>query len=238
MKHRLEQETVRPRVTAGERTRRAILSMAVDIASAEGLEGLSIGNLAGKLGMSKSGLFAHFGSKEELQLATVDAAREIFVREIVQDAFQEPVGVQRLVKMMDRWISYVERKIFRGGCFFAAVSAEFDGRPGRVRDLIVELTKAWLDAMEEQIVVAQTMGQFRSEINAKQLAFELHALVQEANWANQLLQDPGAFERARQGIYARITASITRKAFAKLRSLIAGGKKTNIAKKVIKRKRK
>src|ERR1043166_4628074 len=124
------------RKAQGERTRRAILETAVHIASAEGLEGLTIGRLATELSMSKSGLFAHFGSKEELQLATVEAARDIFVREVIRPAFEAPKGVARLWGLCDVWLEYVRREVFRGGCFFAAAAAEFDGRPGAVRDRI------------------------------------------------------------------------------------------------------
>src|SRR5215470_11915451 len=126
------------------RTRSDILKVAVDIASAEGLEGLSIGRLASELSMSKTGIFAHFGSKEQLQLATVDTAKQVFVEQVVQSALQKPRGVPRLMTMLENWLGYVERIVFRGGCFFAAASAEFDSRPGLVRDQIAELTRSWL----------------------------------------------------------------------------------------------
>src|SRR5918912_951571 len=123
-------EGVRPAAKArkahGERTRRGILEAAVDIASAEGLEGLTIGRLASEMEMSKSGLFAHFGSKEDLQLATVDAAREIFIREVIRPAFDTGQGLARLWKLCDIWLMYVRGGVFRGGCFFAAAAAEFD----------------------------------------------------------------------------------------------------------------
>ena len=108
-------------------TRRGILNIAVDIASAEGLEGLSIGRLANELNMSKTGIFAHFGSKEQLQLATVDAAKQIFLEQVAQPSLCSSRGLPRLRAMLDNWLGYVERIVFRGGCFFAAVSAEFDG---------------------------------------------------------------------------------------------------------------
>ena len=121
------------RKAQGERTRKAILEMAVNIASAEGLEGLTIGRLALELSMSKSGLFAHFGSKEDLQVATVEAARAIFINEVIKPAFEAAQGLNRLWKLCDIWLSYVQAGVFRGGCFFAAAAAEFDGRPGPVR---------------------------------------------------------------------------------------------------------
>ena len=113
-------------------TRREILQFAVDIASAEGLEGLSIGRLATELKMSKTGIFAHFGSKEQLQLATVEAAGQIFLEKVVQPALKSPRGLPRLKAILEHWLEYVERVVFRGGCFFAAASAEFDSRPGAV----------------------------------------------------------------------------------------------------------
>src|ERR687891_926671 len=125
-----------PPTSAGNRTRDAILGRAMDLASLEGLEGLTIGRLALELSMSKSGLFAHFGSKEELQVATVEAARAIFIREVIKPAFESTEGLQRLWKLCDIWLSYVQSGVFRGGCFFAAAAAEFDSRPGPVRDRI------------------------------------------------------------------------------------------------------
>src|SRR5215468_7740119 len=118
------------------KTRLEILQVAVDIASAEGLEGLSIGRLATELHMSKTGIFAHFGSKEQLQLATVDAAKQVFVVQIVKPALKHVRGKAGLMAMLENWIGYVERIVFRGGCFFAAASAEFDSHPGRLHDEI------------------------------------------------------------------------------------------------------
>jgi AcrR family transcriptional regulator len=186
------------------RTRAEILKRAVDIASAEGLEGLSIGRLASELEMSKTGVFAHFGSKEELQLATVNAAKEIFLTEIVAPALKHQPGISRLSAFLDGWLSYVERIVFRGGCFFAAASAEFDSRPGVVRDKIVELTRAWVMALEEEVRRAQKLKQLSRGSSPRQLVFELHAFVQEANWAFKLFDEKDAFARAKAAITDRI----------------------------------
>src|SRR6201987_3311176 len=129
------------------KTRQEILRTSMNIASAEGLEGLSIGRLAAELRMSKTGIFAHFGSKEQLQLATVGAAKQIFLEQVVKPGLTSPRGLPRLNVMLESWLGYVERIVFRGGCFFAAASAEFDSRPGKVRDEIASLTKAWLMAL-------------------------------------------------------------------------------------------
>jgi AcrR family transcriptional regulator len=187
-------------------TRRQILQVAVDLASAEGLEGLSIGRLAAELRMSKTGIFAHFGSKEQLQLATIGAAAQIFLEQVVQPALQSPRGIPRLKAMLENWLGYVERIVFRGGCFFAAASAEFDSRPGAVRDQIAELTKAWMVGLREEISFAQSQKQIKNSVRPPQLAFELHAYVQEANWAFKLFNDKTAFLFARQAIADRIAA--------------------------------
>jgi len=181
-------------------TRHAILRAAVDIASAEGLEGLSIGRLASELQMSKAGIFAHFGSKEQLQLAAVETAKQIFLEQVAQPALRSPRGLPRLRAMLENWLGYVERIVFRGGCFFAAASAEFDSRPGAVREHIAELTNAWMVALREEIEFAQTKGEIPGSIKPAQLAFELHAYVQEANWAFKLFNDKSAFLLARRAI--------------------------------------
>src|SRR5687768_5303763 len=135
----------------GVRTRTSILDRAVDLASLEGLQGLTIGRLAEELGMSKSGLFAHFGSKEELQLAVIEAASERYIQEIFLPALALPRGFPRLMAICQSWLSYVERRVFPGGCFFAAASFEFDGRPGPVRDQIRKLMDEWIGALEKAI---------------------------------------------------------------------------------------
>ena len=188
------------RASKGATTRLQILKVAVDIASAEGLEGLTIGRLAGELEMSKSGLFGHFGSKEELQLSAVERARDVFVEEIITPAQDAERGLERLRALLNNWLSYVERIVFRGGCFFAAASAEFDSRPGPVRDRIAELCVSWVQILEEEVREAQSRSQLSREIDPARLVFGLHAFVQEANWAFQLLNDPAAFEKARESI--------------------------------------
>ncbi len=208
MKSHLKMRRVGPRVhyrtEQGQQTRREILDAAADIASAEGLEGVTIGRLAEELRMSKSGLFGHFGAKEDLQLAVVDHAKDIFISEVSEPAKKTPAGLQRVVAMIDHWISYVERGVFRGGCFFAAAALEFDGRPGPVRKRIAELSKAWRDALRDEINQAQRLGQIAHKVDANQLAFELHAMVQEANWAHQLLGEKDAFHRAREAVRSRL----------------------------------
>ncbi len=200
-------DSVGTRISKGATTRRQILNVAVDIASADGLDGLTIGRLAKELEMSKSGLFGHFGSKEELQLAAVERARDVFVEEIVTPAQSVERGLERLRALLDNWLSYVERIVFRGGCFFAAASAEFDSRPGPVRDRVADLCLSWVRILEEEVREAQSRSQLGGEIDAERLVFGLHAFVQEANWAFQLLNDAAAFEKARLSIDELIVSS-------------------------------
>jgi len=194
----------RARAEQGARTRQAILEVAVDLASAEGLEGLTIGRLAAALSMSKSGLFAHFGAKEELQLATVEAARDVFIREVARPAFEAERGLARLWRLCDVWLAYAEGEVFRGGCFFAAAAAEFDGRPGPVRDRVAEIMREWLAGLRRTVVEAQEAGQFAADADPAQLAFELNALGMGANWAFQLYGDKQAFTHARAAMLDRL----------------------------------
>ena len=184
----------------GERIRRRILTAAMDVGSAEGLAGLSLGRLADEIGMSKSGLFAHFGSKEALQLAAIDAAAGEFEAAVLGAAGETEPGLERLRALLGAWIDYVAGLEFRGGCFFFATSAEFGSRPGPVRERLAALNRTWLRELERQARVAVRQRELRSDVPPDQLAFELHALVQEANWAQQLLDDSAAFAKARGAI--------------------------------------
>jgi AcrR family transcriptional regulator len=188
----------------GDRTRAAILERAVDIASVEGLEGLTIGRLADELKMSKSGLFAHFGSKEELQLATVDAARQRFVNEVFRPALKSERGYPRLQEICGSWLDYVDRDVFPGGCFFAAASFEFDGRSGPVRDAIASMMDDWIGAIEKAVELAQAEGHLDPDIEPAQLSFEINALFFGANFAHNMRHDHGAVERARVAIEHRL----------------------------------
>jgi AcrR family transcriptional regulator len=173
--------------------RDAILERAVEVASEEGLEGLTIGRLSSELGLSKSGLFGHFGSKEELQLAAVDAAGAIFYREVVEPALEQPEGAPRLRAYCEGFVGYLERKVFSGGCFFAAATAEFDSRPGPVRDKLREGQCALTRELVKQARIAGAE-------DPPQLVFELHSLIQGANARYQLFEDAEAIARARRAI--------------------------------------
>jgi AcrR family transcriptional regulator len=187
----------------GLKTRRAILRKAVNIASLEGLEGLTIGKLASTLRISKSGLFAHFGSKEDLQCAVVDEARDIFVEKVIRPAAQLR-GLRLLRALCENWLSYGEQKVFPGGCFFSAASLEFDDRPGPVRDRIVGLMKKWLENLEHAARDAQSAAEIRPDVDVRQLAFEIQALAMGGNWSSRLFRDQSAFRSAKAGILRRI----------------------------------
>jgi AcrR family transcriptional regulator len=180
------------------RSRGAVLAVAVDQASREGLERLTIGRLAELTGISKSGLFAVFGSKEQLQLETVQHAAVLFAREVVEPAAAaEPSS--RLEGTLEAWISYLEREVFPGGCFFMAAAIEWDAREGPVRDAVADSMRSWLDLLTELAVAAYGMPRAR----ARQLAFELNAVGLAANLEFQLFRDRAAFTRARR-VFGRL----------------------------------
>ena len=188
----------------GARTRQAILSHAARVASAEGLESVSLQRLASDLGMSKSGLFAHFGSKEELQLATVEEAARIFIREVLQPGLEPPRGVARIQALCEAFLSYVQRNVFPGGCFFQAAAAEFDSRPGPVRDAILERKGGFARSLVRAVREAQEVGEIKPEVDPEQLGWELHCLLIGANDAYLDGNDKVAFDRARRAISDRL----------------------------------
>jgi AcrR family transcriptional regulator len=191
----------------GERSRHAILEEAARLATVEGLEGLSIGRLASAVGMSKSGLYAHFKSKLELQLATIEAADIVFRSEVVDPGLAAPAGTARVLALCDAFLSHVERRVFPGGCFFAAVAAEMNVRPGPVRDRIGEFVGGWMGAIEGGIREAQVLGEIAPDADPAQLAFETNAMLIGANLAFPLFGDPGVLERARVGVRERLRAA-------------------------------
>ena len=199
----METETT-VRKTKGERTREAILTRAAELATQEGLEPLSIGRLADAMDMSKSGLFAHFGSKQELQLATVDHAAQLFVSEVIAPARAAPRGLARVWALCDHMVGYSERQVFPGGCFFAATSFEFNNKPGPVRERIGEMIRSWLSYLEHAVEQAQDAGELRRERPAREIAFELDALAQASNAQYQLFRDPAVFAHARRAIRERL----------------------------------
>jgi AcrR family transcriptional regulator len=190
--------------TKGQRTRNSILEVAAALATEEGLDPLSIGRLAEATQMSKSGLFAHFGSKEELQLATVEHAAKLFVAEVIDPARSAPKGLARVWALCDHMIGYAERQVFPGGCFFAATSFEFNNRPGPVRDRIEEMIRSWLSYLEHAVEQAQEAGELDPTTSARAIAFQLDAFAQASNAQYQLFRDPQVFDDARRAVRDRL----------------------------------
>ena len=193
----------------GDRTRQAILSRAGQLASAEGLQEVSLQRLAGELGISKSGLFAHFGSKEELQLATVEEAARVFAQEVLKPGLSVPRGLGRLWALCNAHLSYQERKVFAGGCFFEAASVEFDSRPGPVRDAVVEKVRYWSGSLARATREAQAAGDVNPDIDPEQLAWELGSLLSSANRSHVIDGGSLAFDRARRAIRDRLQRAAT-----------------------------
>jgi AcrR family transcriptional regulator len=188
----------------GLRTRQAILSHASRLASSEGLEAVSLQRLAGELGISKSGLFAHFGSKEELQLATIDEAARVFADEVLRPGLKAPAGLGRVWALCNAFLSYLQRGVFPGGCFFEATVAEFDSRPGPVRDSIVEKRSYWVRSLARAVREAAAAGDVRPGVDAEQVAWELSCLLVGANGSFVIDEAGGGIERARRAIRDRL----------------------------------
>jgi AcrR family transcriptional regulator len=182
---------VTPVTEKGSQTRASILDRAVHLASVEGLEGLTIGRLAADLRMSKSGLFGHFGSKQELQLATIAAAAERFKARVIDPALELPDGAPRLRAMAERYLDQLQD--YPGGCFWAATSAEYDDRPGPVRDAIAGALEAWTGELERQAKIAGVE-------HPQRFAFELYSLVMGANARYRLSGDERVFGYAREAL--------------------------------------
>jgi AcrR family transcriptional regulator len=196
----------RPR-SDGERSRTAILDEAARLATVEGIGGLSLGRLADAVGMSKSGLFAHFGSKEELQLATIDTANEIFEEKVLTPAANASGGLDRLRALTGAYLSYVEARTFPGGCFFATVMVEVSMQPGAVRDRLIAFLQDWLARLEAAIRDAQREGDIDKSEDPAQLAFELESSLFLANTQFAAVQDSEPIERGRRAIDRRLDAA-------------------------------
>jgi len=181
----------------GERTRSAILDGALKLASELGIEGLTLGRLADELDLSKSGLFAHFASKERLQVQLLERAAERFVEVVVRPALEVPAGEKRLRVLFERWLEWPKRVRQPGGCIFIAAAAELDDRPGAARDRLVELQREWHETVARIVRRAREVGDFRRDVDPEQLAFEIQGIGLACNESARLLRDPRALERAR-----------------------------------------
>lgn len=190
----------------GERTKKLILETAVRLATLEGLDGLSIGKLSSATGVSKSGVYAHFDSKEDLQLATVDTARQLFIDVVVMPAL-DVEGLDRLRALCESFLSYVENRTLPGGCFFAAAAAELGGRPGPLKERVLANQKDWMRLLTEAADDALRRGQLRADTDVAILVFELNALVVSANTGFVLHEDPVILARARTAVERALVAA-------------------------------
>ena len=196
-------------MSKGDETRRTILADALAQASALGLTGLTIGSLAKRTGLSKSGLFAHFASKEALQIAVLDDARDRFVTTVVSPALKEPRGEPRVRALFERWMRWEKAEFQPGGCVFLASATELDDQPGPVRDRLVEIQRDWGDALETAARIAKEERHFRADLDVRQWAFDLWGLMLAYHWHARLLRAEDAAERVRRSFERLLEASRT-----------------------------
>src|SRR6266568_408260 len=188
----------------GERTRSAILRAAASMATVDGLEGLSIGNLAAAIGMSKSGLYAHFGSKQELQLATVEEAGRIFQEEVVQPALAAPPGLAQLAAVCEAFFEHLQRRTFPGGCFMASAALEMGTRPGPVKELVAAFQAQFVGLIRGFAATALDQHELPASDDPDRLAFELNGIILAAGASVVLHDDPAVLDRARQVGHQRL----------------------------------
>jgi AcrR family transcriptional regulator len=191
----------------GQRTHEAILDTAMRMASIEGIEALSFGRLARELDLTKSGVFAHFRDKEALKRETVRAALRVFDREVVAPGMSAPPGRARLEALSEAYLSYIEREVFPGGCFLAQLLADYDARDGPIRDELAQGQRGWLGLLADQAAVAQERGEIDAAEDPRQLAFDLYAPVELANYLYVLFRDPAMVDHARASVRARLQAA-------------------------------
>ena len=191
-------------VSKGEETRQAILERAFELANVVGVTGLSIGRLAEATGLSKSGLFAHFGSKEALEVAVVEEASRQFVQAVMVPALREPRGEPRVRALLEHWLVWGQRP---GGCFFVGASAELDDRSGPARDALVRACKDWVDELAKAVRIAIREGHFRPDTDPEQLAFEIYGIMHSMHMFFRFLHDPTSLERTRTA-FERLIASV------------------------------
>jgi AcrR family transcriptional regulator len=197
------------RPTKGQTTRHAILDHAVRLATQTGLEGLTIGRLAAEMGLSKSGLFAHFRSKEALQIQVLDAAAERFVDEVVRPALRAPRGEPRLRAMFDRWLAWTKSNSGPGGCLFVAAAAELDDKPGAVRERLVALQRSWLEILGIVYRTGVEERHSRADVEPEQFAHDVYSVMLGYHHAERLLRDPRADARANTA-FGSLLASVRR----------------------------
>lgn len=182
----------------GELTRAAILDVALDLASRDGLEGLTIGLLADKMNMSKSGVFAHFGSREDLQIEVVKLYHHHFEQEVFYPSMKEPRGLPRLQSMFGRWVRRVSVEI-ASGCIYISGAVEYDDRPGAIRDQLVSMVHAWQGALRRCVKQCIDMGHLGADADPDQLVYEMYGLILALHHDARFMKMPGSVERAQTG---------------------------------------
>jgi AcrR family transcriptional regulator len=187
-------------------SRDAVTQAAVERASVEGLEGLTIGGLAEETEMRKSSVFSLFGSKRELQRATLESAVDQFKDEVWGPVADQPPGVSRLLALCDSWLAYHEREVMPGGCFLTTATIEYDARPGPLRDAVARTMERWLGVLEREAAVAIDAGELPPDTDPADVAFQLNALAAAASYGFQLWRDPEVFARARRSMRRVLTA--------------------------------
>ena len=203
----MSDQIVDGRRARGDASRGSVLSRATNLASVEGLDGLTIGRLAETSGHSKSSIATLFGNKQSLQLATIAAARTVFMATIVEPAREEPRGVRRLAVLMRNGLAYSRDRVFTGGCFFAATSADIDSKPGPVRDAVRAAQSDWYGYITAQVRFAIEAGELAADADAEDIAFELVALDEHANSRSLLLGDDRAYVLAARAMRRRLIAA-------------------------------
>ena len=220
MRHAKGGQTVEPR-SRGELTRQAILMRAVKIAAREGLAALTIGRLAEELRMSKSGLFAHFHSKQALELATLETAREVFAEAVLRPAQATRAGIGRLWSLCDLWLQHIERRVFSGAYFFTGAIFDYADRPGPIAGAITREAREWFNTLKKAVQEAQEQGEIKADAKAKQIAWELNDRLVGSYWA-YLLEGEGRIREARIALLGRLrelaTGDLPANAFESVRA--------------------
>ncbi len=190
----------------GEQTRELILDQALKSASLVGLEQLTVGELAKSLKLSKSGLFAHFGSKEELQRSVLEAAAERFMQEVFGPATKQPRGEPRVRAIFENWLAWTHSEGMPGGCIFHQATAEYDGRAGKVRDYLVQVQRVWFDMMQRAAAIAVQEGHFRADLDLEGFAYDFQGIMMASHHFSRLLEIPN-WERLCRGSFERLIHS-------------------------------
>ena len=188
----------------GPETRKRILAHALRVAASHGLAGLTIGRLAGDLGMSKSGLFAHFRSKRQLEMATINEARKVFTSQVLSPAGAANEGIERLWVLCDSWLAHIERRVFPGGYFFTGAFFECAERSGMIEEEINGMAREWWKSLKSAVLKAQDRKEIDPAVDARRISFDLNGILMATYWAFLVEKDAGIFHEARIALLAKL----------------------------------